>query len=295
MMRMAVTGFHGQVVQSLIERAHKAIDVRIIALGRPELDLQDFGTIGLALKSARPDVIVSAAAYTAVDRAESEQDVAMTVNGVAPGILATTAAELGVPLIHISTDYVFDGSKHEPYREEDAVNPLGVYGLSKLAGERAVRQATANHVILRTAWVYSPFGANFVRTMLRLANDRKELNVVGDQLGAPTNALDIADAVIEMARQMLTCPDDMQKRGTFHLSGTGYTDWARFAETIFEISAALGGPQANVNRITTSEYPTPARRPANSRLNNDKLRRNFSIVTPEWRESLPHVVERLLA
>ncbi|BBD97387.1 dTDP-4-dehydrorhamnose reductase [Sphingobium amiense] len=293
-MRMAVTGLHGQVVQSLIERANNITDVSIVPLGRPELDLQDTGTIDPALKSARPDVIVSAAAYTAVDRAESEQDVAMTVNGVAPGLLAATAKELGVPLIHISTDYVFDGFKDEPYREEDAVNPLGVYGLSKLAGEHAVRQATANHIILRTAWVYSPFGANFVKTMLRLAGDREELNVVGDQLGAPTNALDIADAVIGVARQMLARPDDMQKRGTFHLSGTGYTDWAHFAETIFEISATLGGPQAKINRIATSEYPTPARRPANSRLDNDKLRRNFSIVTPEWRESLPRVVQRLL-
>jgi dTDP-4-dehydrorhamnose reductase len=295
MIRMAVTGLHGQVVTSLIERAQGAGTVEILALGRPDLDLVDGASIDRALTGARPDIIVSAAAYTAVDRAESEPDLAMAVNGAAPGLIAGTAARLGVPIIHLSTDYVFDGTQTEPYREEDAVNPLGAYGRSKLAGEQAVRQATADHAILRTAWVYSPFGANFVKTMLRLATDRDTLNVVADQHGSPTNALDIADAVIAIAGQMLAHPTDPDKRGVFHLSGTGYTDWASFAEAIFAASAARGGPHARVSRITTSEYPTAAPRPANSRLDKEKLGNHFGIVMPDWRDSLPPVIQRLLA
>jgi dTDP-4-dehydrorhamnose reductase len=295
MIRMAVTGLQGQVVMSLIEQAKMRDGVAVIALGRPELDLTDAASIDRALTAAKPDIIVSAAAYTAVDRAESEQDLAMAVNGVAPGLIAATARRLGVPVIHLSTDYVFDGAKVEPYREEDAVNPLGAYGRSKLAGERAVQQATADHAILRTAWVYSPFGANFVKTMLRLAVDRDELNVVADQQGSPTNALDIADAVIAVAGQMLTHPGNPDKRGIFHLSGTGYIDWAGFAEAIFAASAAWDGPHALVNRITTSEYPTAAPRPTNSRLNTDKLGQRFGILMPDWRISLPPVVQRLLA
>ena len=295
MIRMAVTGLQGQVVTSLIERARTAVAVEIVALGRPELDLADAASIDRALTGAKPDIIVSAAAYTAVDRAESEPDLAMAVNGAAPGVIAVTAAKLGVPVIHISTDYVFDGAKTEPYREEDAVNPLGVYGRSKLAGEQALQQATADYAILRTAWVYSPFGANFVKTMLRLGADREALNVVADQQGSPTNALDIADAVIAVAGQMLNHPGDPEKRGVFHLSGTGDTDWASFAEAIFTASAAQGSPHARVNRITTSEYPTAAPRPANSRLNTEKLRKHFGLELPDWRTSLPPVVQRLLA
>jgi dTDP-4-dehydrorhamnose reductase len=295
MIRMAVTGLHGQVVTSLIERTQEAGGVEILALGRPELDLADRASIDRALTGARPDIIVSAAAYTAVDRAESEQDLAMAVNGAAPGLIAATAARLGVPVIHLSTDYVFDGAKTEPYREEDVVNPLGAYGRTKLAGEQAVREATADHAILRTAWVYSPFGANFVKTMLRLAADRNALNVVADQQGSPTSALDIADAVIAIANQMLAHPGDPDKRGVFHLSGTGYTDWASFAEAIFAASARHGGPHARVNRIATSDYPTAAPRPANSRLDTRKLGRHFGIAMPHWRASLPPVVQRLLA
>ncbi|UXC92648.1 dTDP-4-dehydrorhamnose reductase [Sphingobium sp. RSMS] len=294
-MRMAVTGLQGQVVMSLIERARTASAVEIVAFGRPELDLADALSIDRALTRAGADIIVSAAAYTAVDRAESEPDLALAVNGAAPGLIAATAARLAVPVIHLSTDYVFDGANAEPYREEDVVNPLGAYGRSKLAGEQAVQQATADYAILRTAWVYSPFGANFVKTMLRLGADRDAINVVSDQQGSPTNALDIADAVIAVARQMLDHPSDPNKRGIFHLSGTGYTDWASFAEAIFTTSGARGGPKARVNRITTSEYPTAAPRPANSRLNTEKLGRHFGIVMPDWRTSLPPVVQRLLA
>lgn len=293
-MRLAVTGLNGQVVTSLIEQASALADVTVVPLGRPELDLADLATIAPALTAARPDVIVSAAAYTAVDKAETDVEAAFRANGEAPGVVAATAAALGVPVIHISTDYVFDGAKPEPYLEDDAVNPLGVYGASKLAGEAAVTQATGDFAILRTAWVYSPFGANFVKTMLRLAADRDELNVVSDQLGAPTSALDIADAVIAVARQLIDHPGDGARRGVFHLSGTGYTDWAGFAEEIFALSAARGGPGARVNRITTAEYPTPARRPANSRLNTDKLHRVFGVRPAPWRDSLVPVIDRLL-
>ncbi len=294
-MRIAVTGLGGQVVTALTEQAQVQPGLAVIPIGRPQLDLAVLETIAPALAAARPDVIVSAAAYTAVDRAESDAVAAFRVNGEAPGAIAAAAAALGVPVIHISTDYVFDGAKAEPYVEDDPVNPLGVYGASKLAGEIAVKQATDNCVILRTAWVYSPFGANFVRTMLRLAADRDELNVVSDQLGAPTSAIDIATSLIAVARQILNDPDDPRRRGVFHLSGSGYTDWASFAEEIFALSAARAGPSARVNRIATSEYPTPARRPANSRLNTDKLHDRFGVRLAPWRQSLVPVIDLLLA
>lgn len=294
-MRVAVTGLNGQVVTSLVEQASRHEDIVVLPLGRPHLDLAQLETIAPALEAAAPDIIVSAAAYTAVDKAESDAEAAFRANGEAPGVIAATAAALGVPVIHISTDYVFDGAKAEPYVEDDPVCPLGVYGASKLAGEVAVQQATSDFAILRTAWVYSPFGNNFVKTMLRLAADRDELNVVADQFGAPTSALDIASAVIAAARQMLEHPRDDQRRGIFHLGGTGYTDWAGFAEEIMALSAARQGPSARVNRIATSEYPTPARRPASSRLNTDKLHDRFGIRPGHWRESLVPVIDRLMA
>jgi dTDP-4-dehydrorhamnose reductase len=291
---MVVTGVQGQVVTALVERGAAADDIDVVTLGRPVLDLADPAGIDAALTATRPDVIVSAAAYTAVDKAESEPDLATTINGEAPGAIARAAARLAVPIIHISTDYVFDGSKDGAYLESDPVSPLGVYGQTKLAGEQAVAAATPDHAILRTAWVYSPFGNNFVKTMLRLANDRPELGIVSDQQGAPTSALDIADAVIAVTRQLLARPHDASLRGVFHMSGTGYTDWASFAEAIFAYSAEKGGPAARVNRLTTSQYPTPAARPANSRLDNGKLAKRFGVQLPEWQTSLKTVIDRLL-
>ncbi len=293
-MRLLVTGKTGQVVTALIERG-MAAGVDVVALGRPEFDLSNAQAGMDAIVAAKPDAIVSAAAYTAVDKAETDEAAAEAVNATGPGIVAGIAAKLGVPLIHLSTDYVFDGSKTEPYVETDPTNPLGVYGRTKLAGEQAVIAATPNHAILRTAWVYSPFGNNFLKTMLRVGADRPELRVVADQLGNPTSALDVADAVLLVARNLIDQPDNHDLRGIFHLGGTGEASWADFATEIFAISQRLGRPSPSVSRITTEDYPTPARRPANSRLNTSKLQNIHGVALPAWQTSTRATIARLLA
>jgi dTDP-4-dehydrorhamnose reductase len=293
-MQIAVTGRSGQVVLSLLERA-KAGNVRVRAVGRPDLDLARPETVVTALLALRPDAIVNAAAYTAVDLAESEPALAHEINAAGAAAVARAAAQLDIPIVHLSTDYVFDGSLGRPYREDDATGPLGVYGASKLAGEAAVAAANANHAILRTAWVYSPFGKNFARTMLTLANTRDEISVVSDQLGSPTNALDIADGIITVVRNLIDRPAAPELRGTFHMTGAGETNWAEFAQAIFAISAGVGGPSARVRPIPTSAYPTPARRPANSRLDNSRLLNVHGVRLPDWRPSLRGCIERLVA
>lgn len=291
-MRIAVTGKVGQVVTALLERG-PAAGVEVIAVGRPELDLADPASVEAALAATAPDVIVSSAAYTAVDKAESEPEAAFAVNRDGAAAVAAAAATLGVPVIHLSTDYVFRGNKDGVYGEDDPVDPAGVYGASKLAGEVAVAAATPNHVILRTCWVYSPFGANFVKTMLRLAETRDAVGVVADQQGTPTSALDIADAVIAVAWRMVNDADPAL-RGLFHLTGSGEGSWADFAEAIFAGLAETEGKQVSVNRITTADFPTPAKRPANSRLSGEKLTRLHGVTLPDWRLSTRQVVERLL-
>lgn len=293
-MRVLVTGRQGQVALALAERAGPA-GVELIALGRPELDLERLETIAPALAAAKPDVIVNAAAFTAVDLAESQAETACKVNAEAAGSVAATAARLGVPVIQISTDYVFDGSLGRSYREDDATGPVSAYGRSKLAGEQAVIAATDNHAILRTAWVYSPFGKNFVRTMLRLGVDRDEVGVVADQAGSPTNALDIADAVLGVARNLMARPNEAALRGVFHMAAQGEAVWADVAEAVFAATSAAGRRPVRVKRIGTQDYPTPARRPANSRLDSGKLARIHGITLPEWRGSLRACVTRLLA
>lgn len=291
-MRIAVTGKTGQVVTSLIERGEVA-GHEVIALGRPELDLADPASVTRVLEAAAPEVIVSAAAYTAVDKAESESDLAHVVNGAGAGAVAEAAKALGVPLIHISTDYVFEGTLDRPYVESDPTGPTGVYGASKLAGERAVLAAYGdNSAVLRVAWVYSPFGANFVKTMLRLAGDRDEVSVVADQLGNPTSALEIADGILRVATNMVadSYPD---MRGVFHMTASGEASWTDFAEGIFAASAARGGPSARVKRIATADYPTPAKRPANSRLDCSLIAKVHGVVLPDWRQSLDSVIARL--
>ena len=291
-MRIAVTGKQGQVVQSLLAMA-PAHGVELIAIGRPDLDLTDPASVLPALAAAQPDVIVSAAAYTAVDKAESEAELAHAVNAIGAGAVAEAASALGVPVIHLSTDYVFSGGKPSPYAETDSTGPISVYGNTKLEGELRVAAGNTNHVILRTAWVYSPFGANFVKTMLRLAESRDELRVVADQRGCPTSALDIAEAVIAIATR-LSADADPALRGTFHLTGNGEATWAEFAQEIFARSKALGGKSANVVPITTAEYPTPARRPANSRLSGEKLAETYGIRLPDWKRSTDVVIEAIL-
>lgn len=291
-LRIVVTGWTGQVVRAMLERVPAGVEV--VALRRPDLDLAIPKMIAPALRAARPHVIVNAAAYTAVDQAESEPDLAMRVNGEAAGEAARAAAALGVPVIQISTDYVFDGALNRPYREDDATGPISAYGASKLAGERAVAAASDNHAILRTAWIYSPFGKNFVKTMLRLAETCDEVGVVADQHGCPTSALDIADAVLAVARNLVARPQDETLRGIFHMSAAGEAVWADVAEAIFAERERLGGKPVAVKHIATTDYPTSAQRPANSRLDCSKLAARHGVTLPAWRRSLATCVERLL-
>jgi dTDP-4-dehydrorhamnose reductase len=290
--RIAVTGREGQVAQSLAEHARGRDGVEVILVGRPALDLAEPGTVGPALEDVRPDLIVSAAAYTAVDKAEDEPALAHSINGEGAGAVSAAAAHLGIPVIHLSTDYVFDGSKAGPYVETDPTNPMGAYGASKLAGEQAVAAANPRHVILRTAWVYSPFGNNFVKTMLRLARERDELTIVADQFGNPTSALDIADAVLHVAASLPGIGD--RAYGIFHLAGAGTTNWSGFARQVMESSRQRGGPVKPVRDIATAQFPTKARRPANSRLSTDKLAATFGWTAPDWQSSVDRVVARLL-
>ncbi|WP_029351385.1 dTDP-4-dehydrorhamnose reductase [Bosea sp. 117] len=291
-MRLLVTGTEGQVARALAERAGADLDV--IRLGRPELDLaapSDFATLFAA---HAPDVVVSAAAYTAVDKAESEPELAFAVNADGAGAVAAAAAALGVPVIHLSTDYVFDGATPRALTEDDPTGPVGVYGASKLAGEEKVAAANPRHVILRTAWVYAPFGANFLRTMLRLASTRDEVRVVADQHGTPTSALDIAAGVEQVARNLLARPQETRLAGIFHLTAQGGpTDWAAFATEVFRAASAHGGPGARVVPITTADYPTPAKRPAWSWLDGGRLSEIHGVTLPDWRSGVEQVVGRL--
>ncbi|MDR3372225.1 MAG: dTDP-4-dehydrorhamnose reductase [Ancalomicrobiaceae bacterium] len=292
--RILVTGTEGQVVGSLVEKAKERDDIEIILIGLPELDLSETAKIARAIEAMRPDVILSVAAYTAVDAAEADEALALAINGWALGEIGKAALKLDVPVVHLSTDYVFDGDKPSPYVETDPTGPIGAYGRTKLAGELALAAATSDHAILRTAWVYSPFGKNFVKTMLRLAETRTEVGVVDDQHGNPTSALDIAEAMLKVADNLLASREP-DLRGTFHMTGSGRATWADFATEIFRLSAALGGPVAKVNRIPTSAYPTPARRPANSELDCGKIAAVHGVVLPDWRASTDVVVRRLLA
>jgi len=291
-MRIVVTGCTGQVSTALQERG-RDLGHQIVALGRPQLDLAVPKTVVGAMASARPDVIVSAAAYTAVDKAETDRDRAFAVNADGAAAVAVAAAGLGVPLIHLSTDYVFDGTKQGPYRETDQPAPINVYGESKLAGEQRIAAVTDNHVILRLSWIYSPFGANFVRTMLRLAEDRDAIRVVADQTGHPSSAFDIADSIIAIARRMVAEPE-AAPRGLFHLSGAGATSWAGFAEAIFSGLRARGGRRVAVVPIAAAEYPLPAARPANSVLSGEKLDAAYGLALPDWRGSLSLCLDRLV-
>ncbi|WP_128291937.1 dTDP-4-dehydrorhamnose reductase [Afifella aestuarii] len=292
-MRIVVTGKDGQVARALIAAGTRSDATEIIAVGRPELDLARPETIAPAIAAARPDVVVSAAAYTAVDQAEDEPDQAFLINEKGAGEVARAARELGVPIIHLSTDYVFSGDGAEPYDEAMATGPKGVYGASKLAGEQAVAAANANHLILRVAWVYSPYGKNFVKTMLRLAEGRDQLSVVDDQIGNPTSAEDIADAVLAISRHWQKA-GAARPNGLYHFVGSGETSWCGFAREIFRVSGTLSGPTAEVAAITTAEFPTKAARPKNSRLDCRRFATDFGHAAPPWQESTARVVNTLL-
>ncbi len=291
-MRVAVVGTQGQVARSLAERG-VARGIEVVNVGRPALDLLNIDSVEATLTGVAPSLVVNAAAYTAVDQAESDEETAEQINGRAAGRIAEVAQRLGVPVIHLSTDYVFDGTLDRPYRETDPVAPVSAYGRSKLVGEQLVAAAHPDHVILRTAWVYSPFGKNFVKTMLALGATRSEIAVVADQRGCPTSALDIADAVLKIGGRLVASASPSQ-RGTFHLVGTGEATWAEFAQTALDHAVEFGRSPVRVRGITTQEYPTPARRPMNSRLDTGKLSQTFGVKLPDWRESVRACVGRLL-
>ena len=282
-MRILILGRSGQVASALSGKLALA-GHNVVTLSREELDLGDPDAARAGVLAARPEIVINAAAYTAVDQAESDADAARALNATGPGAAATAAAELGAAFIHFSTDYVFDGSRGRPYVETDETSPLGVYGQSKLAGEAAVVAANPRHVILRTAWVCSAGGSNFLRTMLRLANEREELGVVDDQTGQPTFAADLADAVVAIIDHWRT--SQAPAWGVFHAVSQGETTWCGFARAIMAGSQARGGPVARISAIGTADFPTPARRPADSRLGTDKLAAAYGIRLPHWQTSL---------
>ena len=293
MVKILVFGAQGQLARSLFAVEERA-DVALVCAHRPETDLMKPASLGAAIARHSPDYVINAAAYTQVDRAESEQDMAYAVNGAAVECMAGECAARDIPLIHISTDYVYDGSKDAPYSEDDATGPAGIYGLSKLAGEEALRASGCRHVILRTAWVFSPYGQNFVKTMLRLAETRDQLDVVCDQSGCPTYAPHLAAGIFRIIDKLSDSRPSQGLWGTYCMAGGGETNWSGFAEEIFACSARLGGPVARVNPIPASAYPTPARRPANSRMNCGRLDAAFGIRLPHWREGTAQCVHSLL-
>ncbi|MEM8854385.1 MAG: dTDP-4-dehydrorhamnose reductase [Pseudomonadota bacterium] len=282
--RTLVIGRSGQVARALVERAGAGAD--IVALGRPDIDLADGTGVSAAFDAHRPGLVVNAAAYTAVDTAESEPDAAHVLNAEAPGRLARLCAERDVPFIHLSTDYVFDGTADRPYRESDPIAPMGVYGKTKADGEAAVLAAGGRALVLRTAWVYSPFGKNFLKTMLRLGRERDLLRVVDDQHGNPTSALDIADGILALGRKAEDWP---QAPTVFHMAGAGDATWCSFAREIFAVSSS----SPCVEAITTADFPTPAKRPANSRLDCTALRERMGVMLPSWRDTLAEIVARV--
>lgn len=286
-MRVLVFGSDGQVATELRRRGpHAGFD--IIALGRGACDLMNKDAARAAIESAKPDAVINASAYTAVDKAEGERDAAMRLNAEAPGEIAEACAAGRIPLIHFSTDYVFDGGASRPYREDDAVAPLGVYGETKLAGERNVARAGGAYAIIRLSWVFSAHGANFVKTMLRLGREKPSLRVVADQQGKPTPAASAADAALAAAK---TLREDAGKAGVYHFAGDEQTTWAGFAEAIM----AEAGLSTPVEHIATKDYPTPAKRPAWSVLDTAKFERAFAMNAPSWRLELKEVVRELNA
>jgi dTDP-4-dehydrorhamnose reductase len=287
--RILVTGTGGQVGGALVA-AGRAAGLTLLPMGRGELDLAATDSVRRVLERADPDLVVNCAAYTAVDQAEQEAELAFRVNGEAPGILAGWCAERQRPLIHLSTDYVFPGNGVRPYREDDPIGPSSAYGASKAEGERTVRAAGGRHVILRTAWVYAATGKNFVRTMLRLGAERDNLAVVADQKGCPTAAHSIAQGLLAVIER-LAAGDVVT--GTYHYVDSGETTWHGLAERIFEVAARQWGRRPAVKAITTEEYPTPARRPAYSVLATARFQATFGVVPPAWQDSLDRVLAEI--
>ena len=290
-MRLLLLGAGGQLGQEISAAAN---NVDLIGRTRAQTDIADSTAVTAAFDEAQPDIVVNAAAYTKVDKAESERDEAYRVNAAGAGVVASVCARAQIPLIHISTDYVFDGTKPDPYVETDLTGPLGIYGASKLAGEDAVRERHKKHLILRTSWVYGRFGSNFLKTILRLASERDELTIVADQRGSPTSTGDLAHAILRLAPRLVSGADDADW-GTYHFTGEGETNWCQFADEILSCREKWVGSRPNLKPITTAEYPTPARRPLNSVLDNRLFRTRFGLASKPWRQSVSESVDALMA
>ena len=302
-MKILVLGAAGQVgseIDAALTSVSESLKVdypTIINLNRDDCDVGDPSAIEAVIDVHQPDWVINATAYTAVDQAESEPDVAYQINAVAPKTLAECCSRAGARLIHISTDYVFSGKGDEPFTEESATQPLAVYGTTKLAGEAAIKQTLSAHIILRASWVFGAQGKNFVKTMLQLAATRNEVSVVADQFGAPTSARAIAETIASIVFSMSEAMPDDNRWGTYHFSGYPFTTWASFAETVFLQAKAKGviGNAPPVTPITTAEYPTPAARPLNSRLDCSKIGAEFGISPDDWKSSLGTMLESLKA
>lgn len=293
-MRLYVFGTEGQVARSLREAITQCPDIVVGCGGRPDVDILRRDLVENALRAFSPDIVINPAAYTAVDRAEFERDLAFATNRDGAEIVAAAAARLGVPILHLSTDYVFDGKKNVPYTETDPVQPESVYGRSKLEGEFAVAAANQRHIILRTAWVYSPFGNNFVRTMLRLSRERDRLTVVADQIGCPTYAPDVAAAILIIARMIHISGWREELAGVTHIAGPDEVTWFDFAREIMRLSEGNRRHSVTVEPISSKDYPSAAARPANSRLSCERLASVFNIQMPPLQRSLEECLELLL-
>jgi dTDP-4-dehydrorhamnose reductase len=293
-MRIVVTGKEGQLVRCLAERAAGHPALELVPLGRPELDLLRPDEAEASIAALSPDLVINAAAYTAVDQAEEEPELAMAINGSGAGAVARAARRAGARLIQVSTDYVFDGSAPGAYTETDPTAPLGAYGRSKLEGERAALEAHPEAAVVRTAWVYSPFGRNFVKTMIAAAASRPELKVVADQRGCPTSALDIADGLLSVAEAWRAGAATGVGQ-VYHLAGTGTASWFDFAAEVLAALAQSGGPSVPVRPVATADWPTRAARPANSVLDSTRFARDFGYVMPDWRSSVRSTVARIVS
>ena len=288
-MRILITGCHGQVGSSLTEQLANYENTEVLAFDREYLDITSQEAINAVVAEFEPSIIINAAAHTAVDKAEEEVDLSYAINRDGPKYLAQAAQSVGAAMLHISTDYVFEGNKIGEYTETDATNPQGVYGESKLAGEIAVAQACEKHVILRTAWVFGDNGNNFVKTMLRLGENRDALSIVGDQFGGPTYAGDIANALIQIAKRITQ--GDTVEYGVYHYSGLPHVSWFEFADAIFDVAVEQGvlANKPSLTSITTDQYPTPAKRPSNSRLSTEKITLGFSVKASDWKAALNNI------
>jgi dTDP-4-dehydrorhamnose reductase len=285
-MRVLITGCHGQVGSCLTKQLANNENIAVLALDREHLDITSQDAVNATVAEFEPSIIINAAAHTAVDKAEEEVDLSYAINRDGPKYLAQAAQSVGAAMLHISTDYVFEGNKTGEYVETDATNPQGVYGKSKLAGEIAVAEACDKHIILRTAWVFGEHGNNFVKTMLRLGQTRDALSIVGDQFGGPTYAGDIASVLIQIAKRIIL--ESKVEYGVYHYSGLPHVSWFDFADAIFDVAVEqkVLAKKPSLTSITTEQYPTPASRPSNSRLSNGKITQAFSVEPSDWNSAL---------